>query len=448
MKCVILKKMTQLINYKAIRIKIMKQDMTDFIRDICNIAYDQALKLEKNPIWKRDCSEQSDIDFLNTGILRCLSSVDSGRDFLHLLPNIYKSKIPHSTYFNALKSARRSLMSKAASNEYYNHLCFKVKELGIDYLSEFSELQGFNVEAADGHFIEHACHTAKNSSGKVYSAGFVYALNLRNGFLKPVCKVTNGTKKTHEIPCFKNWVEKNYVNRNYENQLYVYDMGCIDYKWWEYQRKKRIFMISMLKENAVTEFVQNIEFDPMDIINTGIENYELHKKGKTLFSLIRYRDPETQKLYTFLTTLSSSFRPGLIALLYYKRWTIEKGFNNSKSDLKEIKAWSSNSSSLENQMNITSMTYNILRFIEEKVKNENKKDIHPAEIKYIKELEKRDVKAKQVGRFVNPNLFMCRISRISSFSIRCVKYAILGKNSLAFVLSSIKAKLIPTPNRV
>jgi IS4 transposase len=27
--------------------------------------------------------------------------------------------------------------------------------------------------------------------------------------------------------------------------------------------------------------------------------------------------------------------PGIIAILYYKRWTIEKAYNNSKSNLKE-----------------------------------------------------------------------------------------------------------------
>ncbi|WP_221900269.1 hypothetical protein [Bathymodiolus platifrons methanotrophic gill symbiont] len=55
----------------------------------------------------------------------------------------------------------------------------------------------------------------------------------------------------------------------------------------------------------------------------------------------RYRDPETKKLHRFITTLPGSINPGTIAMLYFKRWTIEKAFNNSKSNLKETKAWSS-----------------------------------------------------------------------------------------------------------
>jgi hypothetical protein len=426
----------------------MEHNIINYIREKCHESYKYALGLERYPTWKREGKELSNVDFLYTGIVRCLSSVKSGRDFLQMLSTSYNSEIPHSTYFNALKSKNKSAMSYAVSNAFYALLCSELKKNGIDYISEFSELNDFNVEAADGHFIEHACHTKKSLTGKVYSAGFVYALNLRNGFLRPVCKVTNGTNKTHEIPYFKKWVEESNIGKDHKNQLYVYDMGCIDYKWWEQQRKRNIFMISMLKENAVTEFIKNIDFDSADIVNTGIENYELHKKGKAFISIIKYRDPETKKLYTFLTTLPSTFRPGLIALLYYKRWTIEKTFNNSKSDLNEVKAWSSNSNSLKNQMSITAMTYNILRFIEEKVKNENKKVLCQAEKKYIKELEKRDIKAKQNGGFVNPNLFMTRISRISAFTIRCIKYSILRNNSLTFVYKAIRDKLISQSIRV
>jgi IS4 transposase len=73
---------------------------------------------------------------------------------------------------------------------------------------------------------------------------------------------------------------------------------------------------------------------------------------------VEYRDPETQKLHRFVTTLPESINPGTIAMLYYKRWTIEKAFNNSKSNFKKTKAWSSNDCSLKNQMRLTAMSYN------------------------------------------------------------------------------------------
>jgi hypothetical protein len=53
--------------------------------------------------------------------------------------------------------------------------------LEIDYLRQFQELDQYTVAAADGYFIGHACHTEKGADGKVYAAGFIYSMNLRNG---------------------------------------------------------------------------------------------------------------------------------------------------------------------------------------------------------------------------------------------------------------------------
>ncbi|RUM93568.1 MAG: hypothetical protein DSZ28_07840 [Thiothrix sp.] len=64
------------------------------------------------------------------------------------------------------------------------------------------------------------------------------------------------------------------------------------------------------KENSVATFVQAIEFDNTREMNTGIEGYSLYENSNIKFSVADYRDP------------------GTIAMLYYKRWTIEKTFNN------------------------------------------------------------------------------------------------------------------------
>ncbi|MFT5083040.1 MAG: hypothetical protein ACI9Y1_001077 [Lentisphaeria bacterium] len=52
-------------------------------------------------------------------------------------------------------------------------------------------------------------------------------------------------------------------------------------------------------------------------------------------SVVNYRDPETQKCHCFMTTLPTYVNPGTIAMLYYKRSTIEKALNNSTGNLKE-----------------------------------------------------------------------------------------------------------------
>lgn len=65
----------------------------------------------------------------------------------------------------------------------------------------------YRVEAADGHFIQHACHTKKNNKGQVFAAGSIYSLNLKNGLLRPLCVITNGTDRHQEIPVLRTYIE-------------------------------------------------------------------------------------------------------------------------------------------------------------------------------------------------------------------------------------------------
>ncbi len=132
-------------------------------------------------------------------------------------------------------------------------------------------------------------------------------------------------------------------------------------------------------------------------------------------------------------------------MLYYKRWTIEKAFNNSKSDLKVKKAWSSDDVSLGNQMRFSAMTYNIMRILEEKSKLEQPEMIHSSDNKYTKALLKKDEEAKKEGRSVNPLHFRKRLTRICSFTIREVQKAILSGMLYCDLMNKLVGKLISHP---
>ena len=410
----------------------------------CNESMDRALAAERFPLWKRACPELSDIDFTHLGLLRCISRIDSGRHFLQVSEDIHSELCPHSTYFKSLKSPRRTSMLEAVEKQSYQLHCEMMASQGIDYLRQFPELNDYTVEAADGHFMDHACHTPKGVKGKVYAAGFIYAMNLRNGLLRPLCSVTNGTTRHHEIPILRQHIEhQNSEKTQSDKCLYVYDKAVTDYLWWDKQKSHQNYMISVLKENSVATFVKPISFDKHEMINTGVESYSIYISNGVKFSLVHYRDPETEKLHRFISTLPTSINPGVIAMLYYKRWTIEKAFNNSKSDLKERKAWSSNINSLKNQMRLTAMTYNLMRIFEEISKINDPQLIHPSDKKYTKALEKRELKAKERGCFVNPLFFQARIVRISSYTIRAVQNIIMTGKSLANLMSALMNRLVP-----
>ena len=420
------------------------QTLNNFIFEHCNQSMINAHSAERYPLWKRSCPELKDIDFIYLGLLRCISQVDSGRHFLQTAEEVYDGQVPHSTYFKSLKSTRRTSMLEAVELQSYEHHRAILSSQDIDYLASFPELDEYTVLAADGHFIDHACHTEKGNDGKVYAAGFIYSLNLRNGLLRPLCLVTNGTRRHQEIPALRDQLEKqNRTKDPYKKALYVYDKAVTDYAFWNHQVGHGNFMISVLKENSVATFVESIPFDTNHKINTGVESYSLYENNGIQFGIINYRDPETGKLHRFVTTLPHLINPGTIAVLYYKRWTIEKSFNNSKSNLKEIKAWSSDNNSLKNQMRLTAMSYNLLRVFEEVSKIQDSALIHPSDKKYTETLKKRQQHSEKKGGFVNPLFYQKRIARISSYTIRAIQNAIITGKSLASFMGDLVARLVP-----
>ncbi len=420
------------------------QTLNDFILKHCNQSIDKALSAERYPSWKRLCPELQDIDFIHLGLLRCISQVDSGRHFLQTAEEVYGEQVSHSTYFKSIKSPRRTSMLEAVELQSYERHCATLSSHGTDYLTSFPEISEYTVMAADGHFIDHACHTEKGKNGKVYAAGFIYSLNLRNGLLRPFCLVTNGTRRHQEIPVLRNQLEKqNRTKDPSQKCLYVYDKAVTDYVFWNHQIRYGNFMISVLKENSVAAFVESIPFDTNPKINTGVESYGLYENNGIRFNVINYRDPETGKLHRFVTTLPHSVNPGTIAMLYYKRWTIEKSFNNSKSNLKETKAWSSDNNSLKNQMRLTAMSYNLLRVFEEISKIQDAESIHPSDKKYTEALKKRQKSSENKGRFVNPLFYQERITRISSYTIRAFQNAIITGRSLVSFMANLVNRLVP-----
>ncbi|UOA08566.1 hypothetical protein [Methylobacter sp. S3L5C] len=233
--------------------------------------------------------------------------------FLQATEEIHGELLSHSTYFKSLKSSRRASMLEAIERQSYKIHCEHLTFYGIDYLKSFSELDEYAVETADGHFIDH----------------------------------------------------QNSHSRRPEKNLYAYDKAVTNFPWWTKQKGHQNYMISVLKENSVATWVESIAIDGSNPINTGIEGYSIYENQGVKFNVVHYRDPETQKQYRFVTTLPKLMSPGIIAILYYKCWTIQKAYNNSKSNLKEKKAWSSSIKSLSNQMRPTAMTYNLMRVCEE-----------------------------------------------------------------------------------
>jgi hypothetical protein len=178
-------------------------------------------------------------------------------------------------------------------------------------------------------------------------------------------------------------------------------------------------------------------------MNTGIEGYSVYQNKKAKFHVVDCRDPETAILHKFISTLPTSINPGAIVMVYCKRWTIEKVFNNNKSDLTERKAWLPNLNALNNQMRFTTMAYNIMRIFEEVSKIKKPECIHPSDKKYNEYLEKRQNVSREKGCFVSPLFFMIEYARICSFTSRSLQNTIMMGRSMVAIMDSLVRHLKP-----
>ena len=103
---------------------------------------------------KYDCRELGDLDFLESGISRCISAVTSGRDFLQQHGDSGRKEIELTLFFKALKSKRR-LDNLASVNLNVTRL---MRSRLSDPFAGIDELSDFDIYAGDGHFHEAACH--------------------------------------------------------------------------------------------------------------------------------------------------------------------------------------------------------------------------------------------------------------------------------------------------
>ena len=154
----------------------------EYLTDHCHLSMSNALAAERHPLWVRSCDTLDDISFVSHGIRRCITPFNSGRHYLQVTDEVYNKPISHSNYFDSLKSRRRMLMVKAIEKQSYLNHCDTLVNSGINYLKQFPEFNGYRVEAADGHYIKHACHTEKNDKEKVFSTGFIYALDQKTDY--------------------------------------------------------------------------------------------------------------------------------------------------------------------------------------------------------------------------------------------------------------------------
>jgi hypothetical protein len=327
-----------------------------------------ALKVLETCKHYRNCSGYSDSNHLRVGIERVIQNEKSGRRWLLKCRLSRGIKVEVRNFFKALESTRRTRMVKDVAEKVRGEVDDRSCGTQLDELAKHRELDGFAIYATDGHVHAAASHE-KQIGGKIRAISHIYSLNLRSHSLAHISLTTpaTGKKKEHEI-CTLKRIGGEALRMEEAigvKVIHAYDPAIVDYRQWHRWKQGRgIYIITLQKSNCALKKITDMPFDAEDPRNTGILGDERigNTKGIRL-RRIRYCDPETGKIYIYITN-EFSLLPGLLAFIYKLRWDVEKTFDQVKNLFEEKKAWATSDESKIQQAAFITLAHNLTLMLE------------------------------------------------------------------------------------
>jgi len=317
-----------------------------------------------------DCGSIPDLDFLEMGMLRCLSESTTGRDFIQRHGDNGRIEVGVGHFFKALKSARRTA-NLASVNALVEPI---VKGCCDDPLAAIPELGGFALYAGDGHFHKGAVHDAGHTSaegvGRKPATGHFFMLNLRTHHMSHLgtADVSGARKGEHDMHAIKNAAVEDLRGGEPKGTkvILVWDKAGIDFKFWHKVKMGHgLYFISREKGNMKLVHRGDRDWDRADGRNSGVMADEevTPAGGGATFRRITYLDPETGTVFKFITT-EMTLPPGIICLLYKQRWDIEKVYDEFKNKMDERKSWGSGDGSKTAHALFLCLAHNLMVILE------------------------------------------------------------------------------------
>ena len=321
------------------------------------------------------CTGISDLNYLQLGVLRCLSTATSGRQFLQNLADNEVADIDPSLFFKSLQSPRR-LANLTSLNDLLKgpmKTCVPVP------LAECPELDGWDIYAVDGHYQKSACFDPKtrNSKGDLSSTatGHFFRLDLRTHHMSclDMSNPQDGKKKAHDMTVIKrSSADKlRYGAEKRRKVMLVWDKACIDYHLWHRLKHSHgIYFITLEKSNSAAEICSTDLLDRSEPRNEGVASDHLvgTSNGVQLRRIV-YTNPEDGVKYIYLTN-DFTLPPYQLVLLYKHRWDIEKIFYQFKSKMNERKSWASSLDAKRSHAIFECLAHNLLLLFEQRITRE------------------------------------------------------------------------------
>ena len=389
-----------------------------------NIITSSVANVLLNPIFHllsscsnlRSCSQLPDPDWIALGIHRVLQECKSGRAFLQQHAFRFHSDPPLSLYFESLKSPRRLSLVK----ELNTQLCRLGNSALHDSLSQFSDLNSFDIYAGDGHWHAAAAHDPRNEKGSKSATGAFVAHNLRNHTVTHLA-IGQGQKE-HDMHVLKR-LESTLLRQGapkHRKVLYVWDKASIDFHaWYRWKHNHSIYFISLQKENANLIRCGTLPFDKTDPINQGIiSDEQVGCAAGMMIRRVTYTNPVDGVTYRVLTN-EMTIRSGLIVFLYKSRWDIEKFFDEKKNKLEEKKSWASSITAKAIQMEFICLVHNLMLLLEAKLETEGIRNDAEDKRRAERLDEAREQARRNGGKLPSP---LELVKRATSRSVKLIRW--------------------------
>lgn len=245
----------------------------------------------------------------------------------HSLYHLGAAPVARSTFADA-NNNRPAAFFEALFARLYQRCCSVAPQHTFRFKNKLYSLDATVIDLALGLFPWASFRRTK-------AAIKLHTVIDHEGYLPAFVAVSDG--KTHEVAAAR-------CLQLPKGSIAVFDRAFTDYALFASFHQKKLFFVTRQKKNALYKTLQRRPVhteqgltSDQTIVLTGTKSdecpYPLRRIG--------YRDPETKKLYVFLT---NNFRLSAktIAAIYKERWQIELFFRWIKQNLK-IKAFIGNS---------------------------------------------------------------------------------------------------------
>jgi hypothetical protein len=331
---------------------------------------------------KYACTGLGDPDFLEAGVLRCISAVTSGRDFLQQHGDSGRRDIERTLFFKALKSSRRLANLESVNLKLARLMASRC----ADPFSDIAELSGFDIHAGDGHFHEAACHDPhkpkkfvsrgkkgeRAKTARKRQTGHLFLLDMRDHHLRhfTLAEIRPGGGNEHDMHALKRKGAKALrcgakVGRK---SMVVWDRACIDFAFWAEAKCRGVYFISREKANMDIQVMGlTPHFDRDEERNAGVsaDEFVAPGGGGAMLRRVIYTDAKGTT-YRYLTT-EMKLPAWVIVLLFKQRWDIEKVFDEVKNKMLERKSWASGETAKTMHANFICLTHNLMVLLEDQI---------------------------------------------------------------------------------